>query len=297
MATPISAKGPVQGESNDIRVLEVSLQRALSTANRKNRRLAILAPITLLLIVGVAWEFGVVLLEVPVYLLPRPTTIAEVLFDTPGFYLEHGLRTLQEVAIGYVTAVLITVPLAIAISEFRLVERGIYPILVSSHTIPKSALAPLFIVWFGFGITPKILIVFLISFFPIIISSVVGFKSVELEKLYLASALGLGKRETFFKIQLPHALPSIFGGLKVGITVAVIGAVVAEFVGADGGLGYLLIVANSSLNTTRLFAALICLMVLSTSLFLLVGLAEKLMIPWHVSQRRGSAPSANLGTA
>lgn len=296
MSASQSSVPPPNGEPDDISQMEADLQRNLHLTEQKNRRMAILAPAVLVLTVGAAWEFGVHLLKMPPYLLPKPTAIAEVLIGNPDLYIEHGLRTFQEVAIGYITAVLIAIPLAIAISEWKIIERAIYPILVSSHSVPKSAIAPLFIVWFGFGIMPKILIVFLISFFPIIISSVVGFKSVEQEKRYLALALGLTKRGTFFKIQLPHALPSIFGGLKVGITLAVVGAVVAEFVGADAGLGYLLIVAGSSLDTTRVFAGLICLMILSTTLFLSVGLAERWSIPWHVSQRQDLPPSVSLDT-
>lgn len=287
---------PQRGELDDIGQMEADLQRTLHMTERKNRRKAILAPAVLVVLVVAAWEFGVDLLKMPPYLLPKPTVIAEVLVGNPDLYFEHGLRTFQEVAIGYIIAVLVAIPLAMAISEWKIVERAIYPILVSSHSVPKSAIAPLFIVWFGFGIMPKILIVFLISFFPIIISSVVGLKSLEQEKRYLALALGLTKKDAFFKIQLPHALPSIFGGLKVGITLAVVGAVVAEFVGADAGLGYLLIVAGSSVDTTRVFAGLICLMILSTVLFFSVGLAEKWSIPWHISQRQDLPPSVNLDT-
>ena len=296
MSASQPAAPSLNGELNDVREMEAYLQRTLQQRERRSRRMAVLAPAALILLVGVAWEFGVELLELPPYLLPKPSAIAQVMVGNLSLYIEHGLRTFQEVGLGYLMAVVVAIPLAIAIAEWKTIERAIYPILVSSHSVPKSAIAPLFIVWFGFGIMPKILIVFLISFFPIIISSVVGFKSVEQEKRFLALAIGLTKRDIFLKIQLPHALPSIFGGLKVGITLAVVGAVVAEFVGADAGLGYLLIVAGSSLDTTRVFASLICLMVLSTTLFLFVGIAERWAIPWHISQRKDLPPAVTLDT-
>jgi NitT/TauT family transport system permease protein len=156
------------------------------------------------------------------------------------------------------------------------------PLIVSSQAMPKVAVAPLLLVWFGFGLLPKVLIAFLIAFFPVVISTAVGLASIEPEKIQLARSMGFGPSATFFKIRLPNALPSVFGGLKISITLAVVGAVVGEFVGGDAGLGYLLTVANGSMDTPLLFAGLVALTVLGVVLYLIVELAERLVVPRHI---------------
>jgi NitT/TauT family transport system permease protein len=192
--------------------------------------------------------------------------------------------TTQEVIWGYLLSIVIGIPLALAIFLSPFFARTVYPLLVSSQAMPKTAIAPLFVVWFGFGLLPKVLIAFLIAFFPIVINTVVGLASIEPEKLYLARSMGMSPMTTFFKIRLPQALPAIFGGLKIAITLAVVGAVVGEFVGAEAGLGYLLLVANGNLNTPLLFAGLVGLTVIGVVAFMLVEIAERIAIPWHVSQ-------------
>jgi len=172
---------------------------------------------------------------------------------------------------------------ALAIFLWPAFSRSILPLLVSSQAMPKVAVAPLFLVWFGFGLLPKVLIAFLIAFFPIVINTAVGLAAIEPEKIYLARSMGFGATATFFKIRLPNALPAIFGGLKISITLAVVGAVVGEFVGGDAGLGYLLMVANGSMDTQLLFAGIVALTVLGVVFFLLIELAERLAIPRHIS--------------
>src|SRR5437764_121951 len=151
-----------------------------------------------------------------------------------------------------------------------------------AKAMSKVAVAPLLLVWFGFGLLPKVLIAFLIAFFPVVINTAVGLSAIEREKIYLARSMGFGAAATFFKIRLPNALPAIFGGLKISITLAVIGAVVGEFVGGDSGLGYLLMVANGSMDTQLLFAGIVALTVLGVVLFLLIEFAERLAIPRHI---------------
>jgi NitT/TauT family transport system permease protein len=148
----------------------------------------------------------------------------------------------------------------------------------------------LFLVWFGFGLLPKVLIAFLIAFFPIVINTAMGLASLEREKIYLAQSMGLGSIATFFKIQLPNALPSIFAGLKISITFAVVGAVVGEFVGGQGGLGYLLLIANGNMDTALLFAGIVALTLLGIVLFALIGLLERLVLPPHAVERASFAP-------
>ena len=184
--------------------------------------------------------------------------------------------------LGFALSIVIGIPLALAIFLWPAFSRSILPLLVSSQAMPKVAVAPLFLVWFGFGLLPKVLIAFLIAFFPVVINTAVGLASIEPEKIYLARSMGFGATATFFKIRLPNALPAIFGGLKISITLAVVGAVVGEFVGGDAGLGYLLMVANGSMDTQLLFAGIVALTVLGVALFLLIEFAERLAIPRHI---------------
>jgi NitT/TauT family transport system permease protein len=151
--------------------------------------------------------------------------------------------------------------------------------------VPKVAIAPLFVVWFGFGIIPKIISAFLLGFFPIVVSTVVGFKSVERDMLDLAHSMKATNLQIFMRISLPHALPSIFAGLKVSVTLAVVGAVVGEFVGSNSGIGYLLQIANGNFDLPLMFAALTVLSLIGLLLFAAVDLVERLMIPWHASHR------------
>jgi NitT/TauT family transport system permease protein len=201
------------------------------------------------------------------------------LADNAVLILKHGWTTTVEIVLGFLLSIALGVPLALAIFVSPAFSRSVLPLLVSSQAMPKVAVAPLFLVWFGFGLLPKVLIAFLIAFFPIVISTVVGLASIEQEKIHLARSMGLGETATFFKIRLPSALPSVFGGLKISITLAVVGAVVGEFVGGDAGLGYLLMVANGNIDTPLLFAGLIALTVQGVVAYYLVELAERLAIP------------------
>ena len=146
-------------------------------------------------------------------------------------------------------------------------------------------MAPLFIIWFGFGIFPKILITFLLSFFPVVIDSIVGFTSLHIEAVYLARSMGASNKDFFFKVQLPNALPNIFAGIKMAMAFSTVGAVVGEFVGSSEGLGYLLLVANGDLNTQLLFACLLVLSTIGLVFYYIIELIEKVSIPWHISKR------------
>ena len=242
----------------------------------------VLYPVGVLLGVLVIWEAGTRLLEVPAFLLPPPSAIAVSFIANAPLLLFHGWITTAEILLGFALSIVVGIPLALAIFLWPTFSRSVLPLLVSSQAMPKVAVAPLFLVWFGFGLLPKVLIAFLIAFFPVVISTAVGLASIEPEKIYLARSMGFGATATFFKFRLPNALPSIFGGLKISITLAVVGAVVGEFVGGDVGLGYLLMVANGSMDTRLLFAGIVALTILGVVLFLLVELAERLAIPRHI---------------
>ena len=199
--------------------------------------------------------------------------------------LGHAAVTTGEVVIGFLLSALIGIPLAALFVYSSGFEKAVYPLIVGSNTIPKVALAPLLLAWFGFGFAPKIIIVVLVAFFPIVINSVVGLKSLSSEMLYLARSMGANAMQVFWRFRLPNALPSIFAGLKVATVLSVIGAVVAEFVGSDNGLGYAMMMATSDLNMARQFSAIIVLSLIGVVFFWLIGLVERLMLPWHISVR------------
>jgi NitT/TauT family transport system permease protein len=252
---------------------------------------AVIYPILTVVGTLVAWEVGTRVFSIPAFLLPPPSKIVVSFAEHGGLLLKHGWVTTIEIVLGYLLSIVVGVPLALAIFMWPAFSRSVLPLLISSQAMPKVAVAPLLLVWFGFGLLPKVLIAFLIAFFPIVISTAVGLASIEQEKIHLARSMGLGAAATFFKIRLPSALPSVFGGLKISITLAVVGAVVGEFVGGDAGLGYLLMVANGSLDTPLLFAGIIALTVQGIVLYFLVELAEHLAIP------RQAANAAVLGLA
>jgi NitT/TauT family transport system permease protein len=183
--------------------------------------------------------------------------------------------------------VVVSIPLALSVAYSRFIETAIYPVVVFLQIIPKIAIAPLFIIWFGFGFAPKLLLVFLLSFFPIVVASIAGFKSVDPEIMDFARTTGASGWKMFFKIRLPQALPDIFTGLKVGAALSATAAVVAEFVAADRGLGYLLLQYNGQLETPMVFAIVVLLSLIGLAVYYVVEIIERIAIPWHVSQQAG----------
>src|SRR3712207_4628806 len=204
-----------------------------------------LTPLAGVLVFLVVWEVGVAVFKAPAYLLPPPTEIIRVFFAEFGRIAFHGWVTLYEMLLSYALAVAIAIPLAIAITSSERFDRFSMPTLLFFQVVPKVAIAPLFLVWFGVGALPKVLVAFLISFFPIVIDAAVGLRSMSAEMRDLARSMGASRMQVFAQFRLPTSLPYLFSGLKVAATLAVAGAVVGEFVGADKGLGYLLLVTNS----------------------------------------------------
>jgi NitT/TauT family transport system permease protein len=233
-----------------------------------------------------AWEGSVRLFHVKEYLLPPPSLVLHAFLGHWQTVLLSAWTTTQEILAGYAVGVLVSVPLALAIAYSRVLEATAYPVIVFLQIVPKIAVAPLFIIWFGFGFTPKLLLVFLLSFFPIVVSGIAGFKSIDPEIMDFARSTGAGDFVMFVKIRLPHALPEIFTGLKVGAAFSATAAVVAEFVASDRGLGYLLLQYNGDLNTPMVFATIILLSAIGLAVYYAVALLERLTIPWHVSQMR-----------
>jgi NitT/TauT family transport system permease protein len=237
-----------------------------------------------------AWEAAVRTFEVPVYLIPAPSLIAGKLVAAYPLFLRETLYSIVSIVIGFVLAVLVGIPAATLMIYSEWFRRSIYPILLTAQVLPKVALAPLFIVWFGFGLLPKVLMTFLISFFPIVIDTLTGLNSVRPESLMLIRSMGGSRWQAFWKVRLPSALPSIFGGFKVAITFAVVGTIVAEFVGSDHGLGYILVLARGNLDTVTVFAAILWLIAIGFMFYFAVELAERFS-----TRGRGANRSHDLG--
>jgi NitT/TauT family transport system permease protein len=231
------------------------------------------------------WELATHVFKVPTYLLPPPSLIYTEFMQRWPRVLEHAWITGQEIVAGFLLAVVVSIPLALITAYSRAIEVTLYPLIVFLQIVPKIAIAPLFIIWFGFGFTPKLLLVFLLSFFPIVVSSIAAFKSIDQEIMELARSTGAGGWMIFRKIRLPHALPGIFTGLKVAAALSSTAAVVAEFVASDRGLGYLLLIYNGDLETPMVFATIIVLSIIGLLVYYAVELIERLVIPWHVSIR------------
>ncbi|MDN5843936.1 MAG: ABC transporter permease [Alcaligenaceae bacterium] len=245
-----------------------------------------LRPFILVVVMLVLWDLAIRLFNIPPYLIPPPGKVVGQLIEQWPMLLQQSYFTTEATFWGFILSIVVGVPMAMVIAYSRTVESFVYPLLVFSQSIPKVAIAPLFVVWFGFGIMPKIVTAFLLGFFPIIVATVMGFKSVESDMLDLARSMGASRLQTFLKISLPQALPAMFSGLKVSVTLAVVGAVVGEFVGSNSGIGYVLQVANGNFDLPLMFAGLVLLSVIGVLLFAIVDLIERLMIPWHISHRK-----------
>jgi len=241
---------------------------------------AILYPLATFTVLLLAWQFLVRLFGVPEYILPVPSEFLVKLFQSRGLIWEHTLVTATEIVLGFLLAAAIGVPLGLMIVSVKFLERSLYPLILFFQLVPKIAIAPLFIVWFGFGPFPKILLTFLLCFFPTLVASMTGFRALDERVLYLSRSMGQTAWQTFRYIRLPSALGHIFGGFKVSVVFASTGAIVAEFVGANSGLGYLLLRATSYLDMPLIFAVLVALSAIGILFSYAVQLLERLFMPW-----------------
>lgn len=230
------------------------------------------------------WHVSVAYLGVPLYLVPSLSSVWDVFAQHFGLLATETLVTTRELIGGFIVAVGTAVPLALFMAYSRVFERLVSPLIVILQAIPKVALAPLLLVWFGFGMFPKVLMAAVIAFFPMLISAVIGFKALEPDVLALSRSMGASAFKVFWMIRLPSALPSIFGGLKLAITFATIGAIVGEFLAGDRGLGYMIQSASGSQRLDVLFAGIIVISVLTVPLYYAVEAAERYFIFWHQSQ-------------
>ncbi|MDP6714984.1 MAG: ABC transporter permease, partial [SAR202 cluster bacterium] len=215
---------------------------------------------------------------------PAPSVIAITIGEDAGLLTRHTWATVEEIVIGFGLALICGVGLATAIGLSRTLERALYPFVIASQTIPIIVIAPMLLIWVGYGLAPKVIVVALISFFPIVVNMVDGLKSVDPDEVSLMQTLGANRWQIFLKLQTPTSMPLLFSGMRVAIAVSVIGAVIGEWVGSSEGLGYLMIRSKPQFLTERVFAAIAILSAMGVGLFALVGLAERLALPW----RRGA---------
>jgi NitT/TauT family transport system permease protein len=252
----------------------------------------LLWPFSLILACLGTWEGWVRVGHVSRYITVAPSAVVMGMVDGWHAYANATLATGKEIAGGFLLAVIFGLGLALLIDASATLAGLIYPMLIASQVVPVVAVAPLLVVWFGFGSLSKIMTAFLYGFFPVVVSAVTGLESLQREKVYFARSTGAGAARTLRKIALPHALPYIFGGLKLAATFSVIGAVLGEFLGSSSGLGYMLLIANGNLDTLSLLCALGYLSLVGVAIWALVSFLERLAIPWHVSQRSAATSSA-----
>ena len=249
-------------------------------ARRLRRRFA--PPLVFALLVLGAWQLYVVLAAVSESVLPSPVEVARALINDRGTLAPSAWTTLSEILIGYGVAIVVGVALALAVSSSSLVERAAYPWLVISQLVPVPAIAALVVVWSGFGISSKVIVIALVSFFPIAVNTIDGLRSTEPELLDLLATLGAGRTQQLRLARAPSALPYLFSGLRVAAVLSVIGAVFAEWVGSySTGLGSLILIYNNETATAAEFATIVVLACIGIALFAAVGLAERTALPWY----------------
>jgi NitT/TauT family transport system permease protein len=217
--------------------------------------------------------------------LPTPTSVVTALWDSRHILLPQSWVTLKEALQGFVLSCVIGIPLGVILALSRPLDRALRPVLVAGQVTPKVALAPIFLALFGLGSQPKIVLSFLLGFFPVVLDTILGLRSIQREKIYLARSCGAGWLTILWKIQLPNALPLIMTGLKIAATLSVTGAIVAEFISPGHGLGYTLQTAGAELKTDLLYAAVFCLAVMGLAMFTVIAQVERFAVAWHPSQR------------
>jgi NitT/TauT family transport system permease protein len=262
---------------------------AVSPRQAAPRRRRLRVPTELLLSLGIlivflgAWELFIRVRGLSKLVLPGPLVIWNSFVDNmvSGFFWVHIQITLSEILLGFALGALIGMGLGTIVAQSPLLNRVINPYIIASQAMPKLALAPIFVLWFGFGITPKIFITALIAFFPLFENTITGLNQVDADRLELFRVLRASRWQTFTKLRLPNALPFIFAGLRVAMVLSIVGAIVGEYVGANRGLGALIIASQGTMDTPLMFAVFLLLTVMGVVLYKLVELAEHLVTGWR----------------
>ena len=242
-------------------------------------------PVVLLALLVGGWELAARLGWVEDYLLPAPSEVARALVEDRDVLLPDAWVTAQEVLLGFAIALAVGVAVAVALHLSPMLRRALYPIVVASQAVPIVVIAPILVIWFGFGMGPKLIVIALICFFPIVVNTLDGLRAVDGDQVRMLRTLGAGRWDTFRRLELPASLPYVFSGAKIAVAVAVIGAVFGELVGSDAGLGHAIQVGMAQLLTARVFAAVLLLSVMAIALFALVSLIERWAVPWAHTDR------------
>jgi NitT/TauT family transport system permease protein len=240
-----------------------------------------------LVVIGffILWQVMVMAIRPPQYLLPAPSAIFSEMASAPLWYMSNAMRTLGATLLGFSAALAVGCLAAVGIVYSRVLENTLYTLLVALNSVPKVALAPLFIIWMGTGLASKVAISFLIALFVIVVDTVLGLRSVDPDAVDLFRSLRGRGLQTLLLLRVPNALPYLFSGMKVAVSLALVGAIAGEFVASQAGLGYVILAAQGNFETTRVFAAIVLLGILGTILFFIVDFIERLVCPWHVSHR------------
>jgi NitT/TauT family transport system permease protein len=243
-------------------------------------------PVATSVLLVVAWAVVVRVGDVPAYLLPAPQDVLPRIVEDRNLLWANCLTTLTEILIGFLLTVVTAIPLGLLFALSSLTRRALYPVVVVIQLVPKIAVAPLFLVWFGFGLESKVFLVVLLTFFPFLIASMTGFRVLDERYLYLTRSMGASGWQTFRYLRFPEAMPVVFSGAKTSATLATTGAIVAEFVGANRGLGYQLLRATSTMDAELIFAIILVLTIVGVVLNGLVEIAEYVLTPWQRRSRR-----------
>jgi putative hydroxymethylpyrimidine transport system permease protein len=238
------------------------------------------APTALLALLVAGWQALAKLGHVENYLLPAPSEVASALWRDRDLLAPDAWVTAREVLLGFAVALAIGVAIALVLHLSPVLRRAVYPLVVASQAIPVVVIAPILVIWFGFGLTPKLIVIALICFFPVVVNTLDGLQSVDHDQVKMMRTLGASRLDLLRRLELPSALPFLFSGAKVAVAVAVIGAVFGELVGSDAGLGHAIQVGTAQLETARVFAAVLILSVMAIALFGLVALIERRAVPW-----------------
>lgn len=261
-------------------MLEKTFKRLHGQLSQVDRQLWLLPALTTIALLAI-WEIAVRVYKITPVILPAPSTIYGVFVDRHDLLLANLWPTFYQIVIGFGLSVLGGVLVAIAITHSKIFERSAYPMIVVAQIIPKVAVAPLLVLWFGMGDLSRLALAFLVAFFPMVVNTAVGLSSVDDDTVRLARSYMGSRTKIFTKIRLPTALPSIFAGMKISITLAVIGVIVAEFVASQQGIGYLIIWSNGLLDTPMMFAAIILLSVVGLLLYGLISTIERVVVYWQ----------------
>ena len=232
------------------------------------------------------WDVLANLLNIQDFLVPSPSQIGQALWEDRSLLADNAWVTLKEVVFGFALAVVVGLAFAVAMHLSETVRRAFYPLIVASQTVPVIAIAPILVVWFGFGIGPKLAIIALVCFFPITVNALDGLRSVDPDQVKMMRTLDADRWQILRRVEAPSALPFAFSGAKIAVAVAVIGAVFGEWVGSDSGLGHLILQAQAQLLTARVFAAIVVLSAMAMALFGLLALAERRWVDWNQTETK-----------